>query len=321
MNKKFILPAMMLAAAFASCTNDNEPSLDSRSVLGVNVSVNQMSRSMVRGTSLAEGEIISINVTETDGSAYDDKGTGYLNVGYKAAGTGSGQTWAPAVAATDVMLSGTQGVVYGYYPWTDGVDYQAIAVDVTDQIDWMWASDDYNVSDASPKVDLVFNHAQTAVNVQITRADNYTGAGVIADLSVTSKGFASAGTFSAITGEFDASTLSGADAAIAIAPQFTLTADDALTTDVTENVKENVYMLIPVEGETDDFTITATIDGKQYNVGVDMGDAFTGYVPGKIYKINVTLSNVGLAVNSVTVVNDWTDVPLTDGEMKPVVTP
>ena len=67
--------------------------------------------------------------------------------------------------------------------------------------------------------------------------------------------------------------------------------------------------------EVKNFTITATVDTKPYNVGVTMTEAFT---PGKVYKINVKITNVGLVIDSVVIVDEWQeDNTLPEGELKP----
>ena len=315
--KKLLSLLLGACSVFAACTNDNDNlATDDTQALGVKVIVNPTSRTMVTGTSLPDGHSIGVNVTMPDGANYDNKDEGYLNMKYTATGNMPGQTWEATPA---IMLSGTQGVACAYYPWTDGTDYKAIQIKAEDQIDWMWAADaaDYKVSDADNEVNFVFNHAQTAVNVVVTRAESYTGAGVVADLAVESDGLASAATLDASTGTFVDGSVTGAGTAIAIAQQFTLTADNAETTDVQEDMKENPFMLVPVEGQTEAFTISATIDGKPYSVAAVMAQDFAGYEAGKVYKIKVTISNIGLKVTGVAVVNDWQDIPLGDGQMTP----
>ena len=311
MNKKLLLPAMMLAVAFTSCSNDDDatPTMKS-SALGVNVTVNKMSRAMVEGTKLLDGSIIGVSVVETDGSDYDDKATGYKNVSYTASTQDAKQVWAPTA---DIMLSGTAGKAIAYFPYdANANDYAAIAVDIADQKDWMYSGEESGLSDANATVSFELQHAQTAVNVKVVRDANYTGAGVVDALSVKSEGFAKTGTFSAVDGTWD--NLTGANDAIGIASQFTLTEDNPATDDVVESEQENPYMIIPAAAEKKDFIISATLDGKPYNVTVNMNEAFAA---GKVYKINVKMTNVGLKVDGVVVMNDWTPSDLGEGTLAP----
>ena len=311
MNKKFWLPAMMLAVAFTSCSNDDDatPSIKS-SVLGVDVTVNEMSRAMVQGTALKDNDIIGVSVVAADGSNYDGKTTGYKNIDYTASTENTKQKW---TASADIMLSGTVGKAVAYFPYDPNAnDYTAIAVDIADQKDWMYSGEVANVSDANSEVSFNLNHAQTAVNVKVVRETNYTGVGLVEGLSVKSAGLAKTGTFSAVDGAW--AGLTGADAAIAIAGDFTLTADNAETTDVVESEKENPYMIIPASASAVPFTISADIDGKPYNIEVAMTEAFA---PGKVYKISVKITNVGLVVDSVVIVQNWDEEELTGGNLAP----
>ena len=312
MNKKFWLPAMMLAVAFTSCSNDDDatPSIKS-SVLGVDVTVNEMSRAMVQGTALKDNDIIGVSVVELDDSNYDDKATGYKNIDYTASTESGKQKW---TASADIMLSGTVGKAVAYFPYDPNAnDYKAIAVDIADQKDWMYSGEVTNISDANPNVSFTLNHAQTAVNVKVVRETNYTGAGLVQNLCVKSAGLAKTGTFSAEDGTWKG--LNGADATIGIAGNFTLTADNAETTEVVESEKENPYMIIPASASVVPFTISANIDGKPYNIEVAMTEAFT---PGKVYKISVKITNVGLVVDSVVIVENWDEEELTGGDLTPI---
>lgn len=327
MKKKIFLPAMMLAVAFASCNNDDDANFgNSRVALGVNVALEEMggSRAMVHGDYLAADSKIGICVVanNTDEGAYDGLEEGYINVPYKATGNEDPdtdtkeQTWGAADATKQILLSGTQGKAYAYYPYqdADGFDYKAINVDIADQIDWMWSGAEGPVTDAAPSVGFTLKHAQTAVNVNVVRDESYTGEGEVSALTITSEGLGNKGILNAKTGEF--TSVEGVGDALAIISQpFTVEKDDASTIDVVESEKENPYMFIPASTEVKNFTITATVDSKPYNVGVTMTEAFT---PGKVYKINVKMTNVGLVIDSVVIVDEWQeDNTLPDGELKP----
>ena len=326
MKKNILLPAMMLAVAFASCNNDDDANFgDSRVALGVNVALEEMggSRAMVKGNYLAAGSEIGVCVVaNANGGDYDGHTTGYINVPYKATGTEDPdtdtkeQSWGASNVANQILLSGTEGKAYAYYPYQSAsdFDYTAIDVDVTEQTDWMWSGPEGPLTDAASSVGFTLKHAQTAVNVVVVRDESYTGTGEISALTVTSDGLGSTGVLNAQTGEFTGVAGQG-DAISIIGGAFTVTKDDAGTVDVNEAKKENPYMLIPASAEVKNFTITATVDTKLYNVGVTMTEAFT---PGKVYKINVKITNVGLVIDSVVIVDEWQeDNTLPEGELKP----
>ena len=267
MRKNFLYRGMMLLASaltIASCTNEAEEMRPQGSrALDVQVAVNPTSRAQVIGTSLPEGAKIGVNVTAADGSEYDGQNAGYLNVAYTATGTGGTQTWG---STAPVMLSGTEGKLYAYYPHTADVDYKAIEVNIADQHDWMVGAEAYTVSDKAPSVAITMNHAQTALNINVVRDAAYTGTGEVTALAITSEGLASEGTLDTRDGSWSA--INGANTAISIiSAPFTLDGS-------TLTIQENPYMFVPASDETKDFTVTATIDSKAYNVGVAMNEAF-----------------------------------------------
>lgn len=318
MKKVFFLPAMMLAAALTSCNSDEDVAPQSASAtLGVNVTVSELtsSRAMVYGTKLGDGAQIGVSVVESDGTDYDDNTTGYLNVGYTASGENAEQTWGPSAAG--IMLSGTAGKAVAYFPFDGAIqnfDFEAIPVNIAQQKDWMWAAPATVLSDASANVTFQMQHAQTAVNVKVIREASYTGAGNISALSITSEGLATTGELNATDGSFD--NIGGANTEVSIAAAFQLVADDVDTDEIKENEKENPYMFIPASDETKAFLIKATIDDKPYSINVDMAEAFQA---GKVYKISVKISNTGLEVDEVVILNDWTeDTSLSEGNLTPV---
>ena len=290
-------------AAFTACTDKSEELVPQGTrALDVQVKVQPTSRAMVKGTALAEGAGLGVNVTATDGGLYDGKDAGYLNILYTATGTGVDQKWN---STTPVMLSGTEGKMYAYYPHTPGVDFKAISVDITAQHDWMYSAEAYTVSDKAATAAVVLKHAQTAVNVNVVRDATYTGVGSVSALSVTSEGLASGGTLDTRDGSWSA--LSGANTAISIISEnFTLDGS-------TKSSQENPYMFIPAAGETKDFVVAATVDGKTYNSSVTMKEAFA---KGKMYSVSLKMTNVGFTVSEVTLV-DWDEVLLDDATLEP----
>ena len=301
--KKLFSLLLNTCILFGACTDDvKDITQNSSTPLGVNVKVNPASRAIVYGTALPSGSSIGINVTAADGSDYDNKTNGYTNIAYTATGEGEKQEWN---ATTPILLSGAEGKLYAYYPYKEAVDYKAINVDVTEQKDWMYAKDDYTVSDAKANAEITLAHAQTAINVNLVRGTSYTGAGLVEALTVTSEGLADTGKLDARNGTF--TSVTAANTAISIIKE-SFTLDGTI-----KSSQENPYMIIPASADTKNFTVTATLDGKTYSHEVSMAEPF---VPGKVYKVNVTFNNTGLTVSTVSLV-DWSETDLGETEFEP----
>lgn len=302
----YLLPCF--AMALASCSNDDEVSSRSEGTrLGVNVTVEDIkSRAgMIAGLVLPDDAQIGVSLTDEGGVTYD--GQNYSNVMYENS--------SPWETTTPIMLSGTEGTAIAYFPWKDYVtDLTAIPVDVLDQEDWMYSGEEAGLKDNNSNVSFEMKHAQTAVNIRLVRDESYTGAGVIEALSITSDGLASKGNYSAVDGTWDAASLQGVGEAIVIADNFQLTEDNAETTDVEEDKKENPYMLIPASSETVSFKISAMVDGNPYSAQVEMTEPFA---QGKVYKLNVKIKSVGLTVDNVVILTDWDPETLNDGSFEP----
>ena len=301
--KKLFSLLLNTCILFGACTDDvKDITQNSSTPLGVNVKVNPASRAIVYGTALPSGSSIGINVTAADGSDYDNKTNGYTNIAYTATGEGEKQEWN---ATTPILLSGAEGKLYAYYPYKEAVDYKAINVDVTEQKDWMYAKDDYTVSDAKANAEITLAHAQTAINVNLVRGTSYTGAGLVEALTVTSEGLADTGKLDARNGTF--TSVTAANTAISIIKE-SFTLDGTI-----KSSQENPYMIIPASADTKNFTVTATLDGKTYSHEVSMAEPFA---PGKVYKVNVTFNNTGLTVSTVSLV-DWSETDLGETEFEP----
>ena len=288
MNKKFWLPAMMLAVAFTGCNNDDDmtPSIKS-SALGVNVTVNEMSRAMVHGTELANGQIIGVTVVAADGTDYDGKATGYKNIDYTSSTPESEQIWA---ASADIMLSGTVGKAIAYYPYAAAAtDYTAIPVDMTaaDQTDWMFAREadsdaGYGVSNTESSVRLTLNHALVNVCLNFLKGD-YVAAGTLQSVSVSSPAFATGGVLDARTGTWTSTLNDGQALTVSTAG---LTVGSAV---------KNV-MLVPT-GTESAVSITAVIDNRPYTVS----SSSLAFKDGHSYNYNLTVNSTGMELTEVTV--------------------
>lgn len=179
-------------------------------------------------------------------------------------------------------------------------------MDIADQYDWMVGTEAYTVSDKTPSADVVQAHAQTAHNINVVRDAAYTGEGLVEALAITSEGLASEGTLDTRDGSWSA--INGANTAISIISAPFILDGTTLTN------QENPYMFVPASDDTKDFTVSATIDGKPYNTTVTMNEPF---MSGKMYQVNVKVTNTGLVVSKVSLV-DWTTELLPDTMFEPV---
>ena len=275
--------------ALTACTdefNENRPQTTSQ--LKVDVRVQPTSRAMVTGTALPDGKQIGVTVTNTKGEAYDGI-TMYTNVPFTAETGTDGQVWNPAIP---IMLSGTEGMMHAYYPYKNE-DYTAMPVKVAEQDDWMVAEQPYTVNDANPGVSITLKHVQTAINVNVQRDQAYTGEGKVTELAITSDGLASEAELDTRTGTFSAFDGTGEPISVITSP-FQLTAESS--------TQENPHMFIPASTEKQNFTVTATIDGQQYEHEVTMSEPFA---QGKVYKLNVKITSTGLKVDDAVILQDW----------------
>ena len=167
----------------------------------LHIAVGVDSRAIVDGTSLSSGDAIGVTVVDATGTLYDSQA--YNNVAFTASGAGTSQAW---TGEKDILLSGTEGTLYAYYPYTPGIDPSAIPVDMTaaDQIDWMYAREadsdaGYGVSNTDATVRLTLNHALVNVRLNFLKGD-YIAAGALQSVSVSSPAFATGGVLDARTG-------------------------------------------------------------------------------------------------------------------------
>ena len=275
----------MAAAAFlgSGCNEaavDEAP--DGRSALHLSVGVD--SRAIVDGTSLPSGHAIGITVVDATGTSYDSQS--YNNVAFTASGSGSSQSWA---GDKDVLLSGTEGTLYAYYPYTPGIDLTAIPVDMTaaDQTDWMFAREadsdaGYGVSNTESAVNLTLNHALVNVRLNFLKGD-YVAAGSLQSVSVSSPALATGGVLDARTGTWT-STLNDGQA-------LTVSTSGLTVGSAVKNV-----MLVPT-GTESAVSITAVIDNRPYTVS----SSSLAFKDGHSYNYNLTVNSTGMELTEVTV--------------------
>lgn len=194
MTIRFHLGVILLFSILASaCTNELE-STDygafwggGTSPLVISVKDEPISKATGRlsGTSFTDGSNLGVFLTTMDGTPYDN--LSYENIKYTAEGEGDGQVW-NFDPLTPVMLSGTKGKVYAYYPrQTSGVSLTALPIS-NDGTDWMYtASPATNVNIVNPSATLTMQHAMTILRVSVVGADA-NAAGTVSRLTLNGTG-------------------------------------------------------------------------------------------------------------------------------------
>ena len=288
-SKFFLLGAASLL--LAACTEELQLP-DSLALVGnttplcINVLANPETKDIagqVTGAALPANSSIGITLIKTgalDGK-YDNNT--YNNVEYHS---NDGAAW--GIVTGSVMLSATEGTVYGYYPYSvTASDVTAVPISATDSKDYMYANPKTGVKNANASVDLVMNHALSVVKFTINKAstNGYTGAGNISSVKLEGATLGSSGTMDITTGTVSA-TAGELTYSTALALNGTNTGElFAVPTGTESGIKFSVSM--------DGQTYTATTG----NVTLAQGQRYT-------YTLN--MSSTGLTVSSVTV-TPWGD--------------
>lgn len=250
----------------------------------LNLAVGVDSRAIIDGTSLSSVDAIGVTVVDATGSLYDSQA--YNNVAFTATGSGATQAWS---GEKDILLSGTEGTLYAYYPYTPGVELSAIPVDMTaaDQTDWMYAHEadsdaGYSVSNTESTVRLTLNHALVNVRLNFLKGD-YVAAGALKSVSVSSPAFATGGVLDAHTGTWTSTRNDG--------QALTVTTSGLTVGSAIKNV-----MLVPT-GTESAVSITAVIDDRSYTVS----SSSLTFKDGHSYNYNLTVNSTGMELTQVTV--------------------
>lgn len=203
--KKYIISAVCLVSALASCNRIETPEYQAMS-LDINVTTAAETKAMVSGTTLPSGSSVGLFVTDESGVTYD--GVAVSNIRYTGTGEGASQQWA---AQSDIMLSATKATLRGYYPYSESVtDISAIPVQATSDVqeDWMWATPVANLNNKNNSATLTMNHALAAVRLSIVRG-SYSGVAEVTSVAFKSEGAATDAVLDATDGSL--SSVSGAN--------------------------------------------------------------------------------------------------------------
>lgn len=223
----------------------------------------------------------------SDGSAYDGSNDGKLNVKCSDEGLG----WK---LQSPVLLSGTKGVLYGYYPYSSSVsDFTKVPVSSSlDGVDYMYAVPVENVSSANSMVNLQLKHALARITVRFVKDGEYPGAGVVSALSISGSKVARTGTLDLRTGAVTASTGS-----------ISFTVPDAVVTESGYNAE---CLVVPASGSGSTVTLSCVIDGRTFSSTVSGVDV----QPGVKSVITVLVKNLGISVANVNV-SGYNDLSVT----------
>ena len=242
---------LMACTLLAACSDEVDEYIptDAQSKLSITIGLNQTeSRGIITGNTLPDGSEIGILLDDGTSTDYDN----IDNIRFTAATQDGLQKWSPD---KPVYLTKTPGSLYAYYPYKAGTDLSAIPVDVSSQIDYLYAEPVKNVNEDKSNVSITLKHMLTNIKVSIARG-TYEGIGNISNITIHSQGFGTTGTFNAAQESPAFVTTQGADNAI---PQSVTTTLGGTATDI---------LVVPT-GETKPITVTATIDDKEYTVSSD----------------------------------------------------
>jgi hypothetical protein len=242
-------------------------------------------------------------------------------VGLYVAGTGYAPTTYSTCAITSAGAGGTvtspvyllgSAQVYGFYPTgtispvapTSASVLTGVTILATDafgstgQTDYMYATQDANVTKADPAVVLTFHHALSKLTFVVNSA-NYDGTGALTKVVLTDKATSNAFLYSAAAGTMSiaAGTFAGLTATSVLTYNGSATINKTVSTTGTTSV-----LAAPTTLPTTT-TLALTIDGTAYTA--DITSSVTAWAAGKEYTYTVTVSNAALTITSISVA-DWT---------------
>ena len=252
--------------------------------LDIKVSQQPLAKAAVAGRYLPDGAEIGVFLRASDGSRYD--AVSLKAAKYSATGEESAQTWVTS-GAQPMILTGSVGQVYGYYPWIEG-EYSDLKIPiVNDGTDWMYTEHPAtNVSASNPVAQLQLSHAMAIIRCTLVKGD-YTAPGSVTTVAVTSDALAIGATMDLVQAKV--SDYTGVGSEIAAKKVGTL-GDDPLVVDL---------WAVPT-GESAALNFSIVADGNRYLVSAPALTPEGGHV----YNYTFTISTVGVEVSAVRI-TDW----------------
>lgn len=273
----------LAVAVLASCNRVDLPQ-SQLARLDIQVQTGITTRGVITENTLPSGSSIGLFVTDDSGVTYN--GMPMNNIQYTGTGEGSSQVWS---TDEDIMLSGTNATLKGYYPFADDVtDITAIAVEATTdvQTDWMYATPVTELNNKNFTTVLSMNHALAVVRLNLIR-DSYNGVGEITSVSITSEGAATNAVFNATDGTLGSITGTGA----------TYTSNEAFS--LTAEKKTIEFITVPA-GVSAPISLSVMMNGAEIVAEIP---AVT-LQPGKIYNYTVAVGTSALSLQKMNVI-EW----------------
>ena len=280
--KKILSLLLGACTMFTACTDTETIDVPGGSNLSLNVQTAAIeSRGLIESATLPDGHSIGLTLVDEGGTKYDN--ISYNNIKATASTGKTPQTWG---LQSDILLSATQGTLYGYYPYNaDVTDLSAVPVETTSQTDYMYATPVEGLNDGNAEAAVTMNHALAAIRLNIVRG-TYSGTGAVTAVTVNGSNIATNGTLNALTGALTALTDTETD----IIDNGTFTLSNGGQT------KDIIFVPAGTSG-TPSFKVT--LDDKEY---IATG-AETTFQQGYVYKYTLTINNKEISLSDVNVDN------------------
>ena len=283
--KGTVLSLLLISACttFTACNEETEDVFNTQNKLNLKVQTAAIeTRGLIESATLPDASQIGLMLVDASGTTYDTKT--YNNIKTTASTGKTPQTW---TLDSQVLLSSTDGTLYGYYPYNSSVtDLTKVPVSAG-ETDYMYATPAEGLNDGSYNADVTMNHALAAIRLKIVRG-TYTATGSVTNLAIKGDNIATSATLNAKTGTLTSPT--GAGTAI----------NKAVTQTLSPSAQTTDFIFIPVTGSSAQPTFTATIDGKDY---VATAGATT-FAQGNLYEYTLTIDAKAITLSDVKV-GDW----------------
>ena len=300
--KHLLLAALSAMTALSACNDeDTFAAQPDAACLQVNATMAGAStRAAIEGTELPQGAQIGVSVFNSDGSNYNGKTDGCLNIPYTRQ-TG----WE---TRNPISLSHTVGKAVAYYPYSPGVgNISTIPVETESQTDYLYSDWVNDLTYQNNQANFSMNHALCAIQLNLVNESYEADKGEVTSLAVTSDDLATKGTLNAMTGALSA--FSGQGTRIAVNKTFLLS----------KEVQSTKIIGIPTghrgleARRHPDLTVEVTIDGKRNKLTVPMVKAFE---QGMAYEVNMKVKDTQNPLELVSVtVKPWVEEILGDVDM------
>ena len=298
--KKMYLFCGALVALLSSCSTEQAVNDNSAGLSPLNVAVNI-------------GDKVSVSTRSAVANFTAENIAVYVaGAGYSPIEVSNGKaTTIIGVGTIDSLLPiikiGELVHVYGFYPSVAVVNpvatstipatvYAAQSFSATEQTDYMYATEDADVSNAEPGVVLTFHHALAKLSFVVKKTATYAGTGTLTQIKLSST---PANTFLNATGTMAIS--SGTFVALTGTTDLTLAGSAAINE--IDGTAVNAFALVaPLSTFPTSIVLTMIIDDQIYTSTI--ASTATSWDAGKDYTYTVTVSGKTLVVSAVNI-TDW----------------